>query len=357
MSTVYLAPISADEPPQRQQLAVDLLWDAAGLDGVLQPDDLAALKLHVGEPGTQTFVKPAIARALLDRMASAGTRPFLTDTAVLYRSRRDNAVSHARVAHEHGFGFEAMGAPFIPADGLMGADEVDLPVAGGSHYTSAAIATVVAQARSMIVLSHATGHLVTGLGGALKNLGMGCASKKGKLRMHHGQQPDVDADTCIGCAECVDWCPSSAIAVDETAAIDPQDCIGCGECVAVCRVGAIAFGWGVVGPELQQRIVEHAAAVIRARPDRIGYVTVAQQITKDCDCMGQAQPPLLPDIGILASHDPVALDLAVLQLVQQRAGRTLESLSYPQLDAMPQIRHGVAMGLGEDQVDLVTLDL
>ena len=356
MSTVYLAPISSDEPPQRQQLAIDRLWSAAGFDALMQPHDLAALKLHVGEPGTRTFVSPAIARALVQRMAAADARPFLTDTAVLYRSERDNGVNHARVAHEHGFGLEAMGAPFLPADGLIGADEVELDV-DGTHYDKVSIATAIVQARSMIVLTHATGHLVTGLGGTLKNLGMGCASRKGKLRQHHGQQPEVDGETCIACAECVRWCPADAITVDETAVIEDAACIGCGECVAVCRVGAIGFGWGVTGRELQERIVEYAAAVIRARPGHIGYVTVAQQITKDCDCMGKAQPALLPDIGILVSHDPVALDLAVLQLVRQRAGRTLESMSYPQQDAMAQIRHGVAMGLGEDLVDLVTLEV
>jgi uncharacterized protein len=356
MSKVFLVPISADEPPQRQRLAIDRLWAAAGFDAVLESQDLAALKLHVGEPGTRTFVSPVLAAAIVERMASTGAQPFLTDTAVLYKSRRDNAVSHAQVVVEHGFGAEVVGAPFVPADGLVGTDELNMPV-DGTHYREVAIATGIVHARSLIVLTHATGHLVTGLGGALKNLGMGCASKKGKLRMHHGQYPRVDEEACVACGECAQWCPSDAIAVEETAVLDEQVCIGCGECVAVCRVGALAFGWGVVGPELQQRIVEHAAAVVNHRRDRIGYVTVAQNITKDCDCMGKAQPALLPDIGILASKDPVAIDQAVLTLVQQRAGRSLESLSYPQLDATAQIEHGVAMGLGEADVELVTLEI
>ncbi len=356
MSKVFLVPISSDEPPQRQQLAIDRLWTAAGFDAVLQPQDLAALKLHVGEPGTRTFVSPSIAAAIVGKMAATGAQPFLTDTAVLYRSRRDNAVNHAKVVVDHGFGAEAVGAPFIPADGLVGTDEIHVPV-DGTHYREAAIASGIIHARSLIVLTHATGHLVTGLGGALKNLGMGCASKKGKLRMHHNHHPRVDEDVCIACGECAQWCPSDALTVGETAVLDEQACIGCGECVAVCRVCALAFGWGVVGPELQERIVEHAAAVVNHRPGRIGYFTVAQNITKDCDCMGKAQPGLLPDIGILASRDPVAIDQAVLTLVRQRAGQSLESLSYPQLDATAQIRHGVAMGLGEAEVELETLDI
>ncbi|MBI4702717.1 MAG: DUF362 domain-containing protein [Deltaproteobacteria bacterium] len=352
MSQVFLAAARRSDPPERIEAAVEALWRHARLGEAFGARDLTALKLHVGEPGTTTFVSPAIARALVRLVASTGAAPFLTDTAVLYRSPRDNAVGHARVAHEHGFGLDVVGAPFVAADGLNGADEIEVRV-DGRHFASVHVASAIQHARSLLVLSHATGHLGTGYGGALKNLGMGCASKKAKLRQHHGAQPKIDPKKCLGCGTCAAWCPADAIAVERTAAIDPERCIGCGECIAACRDGAVRFGWAIAGRELQERIVEHAAAVVRAKPGRIAYVTAAMAITKDCDCMGLDQPPVLDDIGLLASRDPVAIDQAVLTLVHDRAGSSLESRCYPETDAGAQIRHAVALGLGEARFELV----
>jgi len=354
MSSVYLFAIDRRASNADTAAAVDALWRAAGLAKAFTAHDLAALKLHVGEPGTKTFVRPVIAAALVRLIAATGAEPFLTDTAVLYKSERDNGVGHARVAAVHGFGLERVGAPFIPADGLNGSDQCELPV-NGRHFDTVAMAAAIVQARSMLVLSHATGHLGTGFGGALKNLGMGCSSRRAKLRQHHGQQPRIDPDACTGCATCAERCPSGAIAVNGTAAIDAAECIGCGECIAACREGAVRFEWGIMGRELQERIVEHAAALVRHKPGRIGYVTVVQAVTKDCDCMGMAQKPLLADIGILASRDPVAIDQAVLDLVAERAGRTLESMSYPRLDATIQVRYAVELGLGDPDYDLISV--
>ncbi len=352
MSTVYRVRAHADESDTALEQAMDALWDAASLGQILQPRDLTAIKLHVGEPGTPTFVRPAIARALARRVAEADAQPFLTDTAVLYRSPRDNAVGHAAVAQAHGFGLDAIGAPFVPADGLIGADEVELPV-DGEHYDTVAIATGIVQARSMVVLTHATGHLGTGLGGTLKNLGMGCASRKAKLRQHHGHEPRIDPETCIACGECAEWCPEDAIIVDGSAAIDGDACIGCGECIAVCRVGAVTFGWGIMGRELQERVAEHAAAIVRAKAGHVAYVTAVMSVTKDCDCLGLDQPPLVADQGLLASLDPVALDQATLDLIRREAGRTLESMSYPGADARDQLRHAEALGIGRREYELV----
>lgn len=351
-SRVFLVPANASDPPAQLAARTESLWRHAQLDAIVEKRDLVALKLHVGEPGTKTFVSPVIARALVDCIAKTGAQPFLTDTAVLYRSPRSNGVSHARVAREHGFGFEAVGAPFVPADGIIGADEVEIPVAG-KHYQKVSIASAIAHARSMCVLTHATGHLGTGLGATLKNLGMGCASRKGKLRQHHGQQPHIDPRACTACGTCATWCPSDAITVGQYATIDGTKCIGCGECIAVCRDDAVRFSWGIMGGELQERIVEHAAAVARGKEGRIAYVTAALAITKDCDCMGTEQSPVVPDIGLLASRDPVAIDAAVLQLVRDKAGRSLESLSYPKIDAEVQLRHAEQLGLGTCRFELV----
>ncbi|MCU0662720.1 MAG: DUF362 domain-containing protein [Myxococcota bacterium] len=350
--------IEAHHTDTREVMArkLEALWHKSGLASRFAPKDLTALKLHVGEPGTKTFISPSIAGALVDCLQSSGCTVFLTDTAVLYRSPRDNAIGHIKVAMEHGFGLTQVGAPFFPADGLRGDHGIDVAV-DGKHHKKVSIAAGILEARSLLVLSHATGHLGTGFGGALKNLGMGCATKKGKLQQHHGQQPHVNEQACTCCGVCEKWCPSEAISVGTTAVIDAEKCIGCGECVAVCRDNAIAYDWGIMGKELQERIVEHAAAVVRHHRSTMACVTAAIQITKDCDCLGVSQKGLVPDIGILASTDPVALDQAVHDLICERAGRTLESMSYPSHDGTVQMRYAQELGLGSQSYTLVPLTM
>lgn len=352
MSKVYFIPSKREENLNTVKESIKALWNAAGFFSVFKKNDLTAVKLHVGEPGTATFVSPYIATALVQCVRATGAKPFLTDTAVLYRSRRDNAVDHARVAFEHGFGINKTGAPFIAADGLSGEDGVEIEVKG-KHYEKVAIAAAVMQARSVLVLSHATGHLATGLGATLKNLGMGCATKGAKLTQHYGQQPWIDSSQCTACGECAQNCPSEAIEIDDVASINGEVCLGCGECIAICLEGAVKFDWSVMGPELQERIVEHAQAVVHAKKGRICYVTAAQGITKDCDCLGKSQPSLVEDIGLLASFDPVAIDQAVLDLFKERAGRTLESMSYPNTDGSIQLEYAESLGLGERKYELI----
>jgi uncharacterized Fe-S center protein len=353
MSRVHLLPANGGQEQTAARLPA--LWEAAGLADCFREKDLAAIKLHVGEPGTKTYVRPAFASRAVELVAAGGARPFLTDSTVLYKSPRNSAIGLMEVARDHGFGPEATGAPFLACDGLAGNDEVEVEVPG-RHFDHVLVASAIAHARSMLVLTHATGHLGTGFGGALKNLGMGCCSRKAKLRQHHGQHPRIDPDACTGCGTCAEWCPEGSIAVGETAEIDDATCIGCGECITACVDGAVDFDWGIIGAELQERIVEHALGVVAGKRDRVAYVTVAMDITKDCDCLGVSQEGVVGDIGVLASRDPVAIDQAVLDLVRERAGKSLEELSYPGRDGSLQITYAQSLGLGESRVELVTVD-
>jgi len=354
MSRVFYLPVSAAGSSQADMVpGLSRLWDAAGLSECFGAPDLTALKLHVGEPGgKRTFVSPSIVAELVRLVASTDARPFLTDTAVLYRSPRDNGAGHARVAVEHGYGLEATGAPFLPADGLIGDEDVEVPVSG-KHYDRVAIARAIVHARSLLVLSHATGHLGTGFGGAIKNLGMGCCSKRAKLRQHHGHNPRIDEEACRTCGVCAEWCPSDAITVEETAVIDQEICVGCGECIAACLEGAVEFDWSQMGESLSERIAEHAVGAMQGKEGRVAFVTVAMDITKDCDCIGEAQEPVTPDIGILAGTDPVAIDRAVLDLVKVRAGQPLETLAYANREPGYQVAYAASLGLGHQEYELI----
>ncbi len=355
MARVYLIPARADDPEEEIARKIRHLWERASLGECFLPNDLTAVKLHVGEPGKTTFVSPGVVTPLVRLLKERGARPFLTDSAVLYRSPRDTGAGHTAVAHEHGFTLERVGAPFLPADGLTGADEVEMETCG-KHFDTASIAAAVARASSLLVLTHATGHLATGFGGALKNIGMGCSSKKGKLRQHFGRQPDIDGVICTGCEACAADCPEEAIGVDRVAVIDSAKCIGCGACVAACLEGAVRFDWEVGGAELQERVVEYAGPIVAGRRGRLACVTVAMNITKDCDCLGSPQHPVCDDIGILASRDPVAIDQVFLDLVRERTGTSLESLTYPDHDGSVQTAYAEELGLGERGASLILIE-
>jgi uncharacterized Fe-S center protein len=313
---------------------------------------LTAVKSHFGEEGGAGYLPPPVLRAVVDEVKAAGGTPFLTDTTTLYTGRRSHAVDYAALVHEHGFTFEAIGAPFFCADGLVGANETEVKI-DGVHHKSVALAADALRAGSAIIVSHVTGHLVCGIGATVKNIAMGFASRRGKLRQHSSLRPHVDPEACTSCEECLPTCPTGAIAAARTReggapvmAIDADKCSGCGECLASCRADAIRYDWRVESQKLQESMAEHALGYCKRMAGRFGFLTFAVHMTKDCDCMGQKQTPVCADIGVLAGFDPVALDQASLDLVRRRAGNTLEAMSYPRLDGTLQLAHGEKIGLG-----------
>jgi uncharacterized protein len=349
-SDVLFSPVCEGDAPAATAARLQALY--AGLGRPVASQDLVAIKTHFGERGNTTHVAPQHIRTLVDLVRAEGGNPYLTETSVLYKSQRMNAVSHILLAFQHGFTFEAVGAPIIMSDGLRGNLDREVEI-HGDHYDRVAVAADAISPDRMIVVSHATGHLAAGFGAAIKNLGMGLSARKGKLSQHSASKPFVDREACHACQVCVRWCPEEAIALDQDKArIDETLCIGCGECITVCQPSAIGFRWDGASADLQRKMAEHAWGTALAMRDRIVYFNFLTDMTRDCDCMG-ASTKVLEDIGILASQDPVALDMATLALTRERAGKDLAALSFPHLDPMVQIEHAEKLGMGSREYRLV----
>ncbi len=326
------------------------LHESGSLDFV-RDGDMVALKSHFGEEGGDGWVRPQYLRMLGERVRSRGGRPFLTETSTLYKGRRSDALAHFELAQEHGFGWEATGLPLVMADGLQGDDERQLPVPGGQLYQRVNIAALFARIQGLLLVSHFTGHLATGFGAALKNLGMGCASRRGKLAQHSTSKPSVKRKKCTACGTCLAWCPQNAIRMDgEAARIDTARCIGCGECLAVCRFDAIGYNWSETYEQLQRKIVEHAWALCHLLADRLLAVTFLTRITRDCDCMGRHEP-IAADIGVLFGRDAVAIDAAAVDLLQAATGKPLAGLTFD-IPWKAQFDHARAIGFGDGAYEL-----
>lgn len=352
-SRVYCCRLPAEADYDGLVSATEALYEAAGFGELFGPGDSVAVKLHFGEGGNRTYLKPPVARAVVERVKAAGGRPFLTDSNTLYRGRRANAVDHLLLAYEHGFTPQAVGAPVIIADGLLGNDQVEVAIQGGTHYEKVRISAAGHHARSLIVLTHVTGHPGTGVGASIKNIAMGLSSRAGKLSQHSDMVPDIKEDRCVACGTCAEWCPAGAITVTDVAEIDEQRCIGCGECLAVCPNAAVTFSWSETNERLQEKMAEHALGVVSRKRGRIGFLNYIYDVTKGCDCFGNPQEPVLKSLAVLASTDCVALDRATVDLINEHTGGDFFRKLYPNIPYDVQFRHGERIGLGSTRYELV----
>jgi uncharacterized Fe-S center protein len=316
---VFFAGLRARGDSDSRIAKIRRLFTAAGIGGCIRERDLCAIKVHFGERGCDTYVNPVHVRQVVDMVRAEGGRPFLTDTGTLYSGSRSNAVEHLATAMEHGFGYSVVGAPIIIADGLRGGHIAEVK-AGGRHFDRVFIAGDIARADSMVVISHFKGHMLAGFGGAIKNLAMGCAPARGKREEHRASTMVVE-ERCRGCGNCVDVCPAGALSLgEEKVRLDRDRCLGCGECMTVCLPSAIEFDWMVDIPPFIERMVEYASGALEGKRGRAGFFNFLLSITPDCDCVPWSDAPIVPDIGILASLDPVAIDAASLDLVNSQAG-------------------------------------
>lgn len=341
-STVYYA--SFDHATN-----IEWLLEQVALSSSIKKNNFVAVKLHFGEKGNKGFIDPKLVKRVVKVLLACESKPFLTDTNTIYVGERADAVSHLQIAEGHGFGFARMGAPVIIAGGLRGNAGVDVQI-GKKHFQSVDIAQDIFFADAIVFLSHFKGHEVTGFGGTLKNMGMGCATRKGKYAMHNTVMPVMDTTRCTGCGYCVSWCPGKALRVEAgTIVMNNAQCLGCGECILSCKQRVFRIPWNEHTSGLQEKIIEYASAVASKKNV---YLNFLHHITPECDCFPTKSHPLVNDIGILASRDPVALDQASLDLVNEKAGRDIFKEIHPTIDATRQLEYAEELGIGTRQYEL-----
>lgn len=353
-SKIYFVPAKGEEGNVSLAQKAEKIFLMTGLKEQIEKDSFVAIKIHFGEKGNTGFIKPQWLVNIISQIKSVTSRVFITDSNTLYVGNRSNSVEHLLLAEEHGFTPEILGIPAIIADGLIGRDDGEIQV-NLKRIKSAKVASAFLNSDVLICLSHFTGHIQTGFGGAIKNIGMGCASRAGKLEQHSDVHPWVNPKLCSNCEVCFDYCPAQAIVEKgESAFIIEEKCIGCGECLVVCNVGAVKFRWDSDSVRVQEKMSECAYGVWQYFKGRINFLNFLLKVTKDCDCMSQDQPAVVEDIGILGSLDPVAIDQASADLVNERSGKDLLRAGYD-MDWSVQLNHGVQIGLGNRDYELIKL--
>jgi uncharacterized Fe-S center protein len=364
-SPVYFADLRATPSKNLLSKVKDLL-DAMGLADKIKQDALVAVKLHFGEAGNTAYIRPVFIRQIVDRIKESGGKPFVTDANTLYVGSRSNSVDHLTTAIQNGFTYAVVGAPLIIADGLRGGDETAVKV-DLKRYKKVFIASEIVRADAIVSAAHFKGHELSGFGGTIKNLGMGCGSRKGKLAQHSSVSPKVAAKKCEGCEDCMAHCAQQAISLfEEKARIDMQKCVGCGECIIICPNQAIQIQWNQAIPVFLENIVEYTAGVLKGKENAAMFLNFITDVSPACDCYGHSDAPIVPDIGIVASNDPVALDQASADLVNQARGQKDSALTknfepgedkfrdiYPKIDWEIQLDYAQEIGLGTRDYELV----
>ncbi|MBQ6824485.1 MAG: DUF362 domain-containing protein [Clostridia bacterium] len=368
-SKVYFTDFRADHKENLLQ-KLKRLCITAGIKEIDFNRKYVAIKLHFGEYGNLAFLRPNYARVVADLVKELGGRPFLTDCNTLYVGSRKNALDHLDTAYANGFSPLTTGCQILIGDGLKGTDEVEVPI-DGEYCQTAKIGRAVMDADIVLSLNHFKGHECTGFGGALKNLGMGCGSRAGKMEMHSDGKPYVITKRCIGCGNCIRICAHGAPSVTEKkAAIDTAKCAGCGRCIGICPTDAIHAANDSSNDLLNYKIAEYTKAVVQNRPHF--HISLICDVSPNCDCHAENDAAIIPNVGMLASFDPVALDVACADLCNQQPILTNSQLgehhahhhgegdhfhiNHPDTNWRACVEHAEKLGIGTQQYELITLE-
>lgn len=365
-SKVYYTNFHATFNENLPQKLKRLIKKAGMLEQIDFQNKYAAIKIHFGELGNLSFLRPNYAKAVVDLVKEQGGKAFLTDCNTLYVGSRKNALDHLDTAYENGFSPFSTGCHILIGDGLKGTDEVLVPTYG-EYIKEAKIGRAVMDADIFISLTHFKGHESTGFGGALKNIGMGCGSRAGKMEMHNAGKPHVVQETCVACHACEKNCAHSAISFEEKKAfIDHNRCVGCGRCIGVCPVDAIETAYDESNDILNCKIAEYTLAVLKDRPSF--HINLVMDVSPNCDCHSENDIPIIPNVGMFASFDPVALDMACVDAVNRQpviSGSILEKNgshhhdhftdTHPDTNWKSAVEHGVKIGLGSQEYELIEI--
>lgn len=351
-SIVHFVPVQESDALSLVQSKLRRLLDQSNILDFVSQNDRVIMKMHFGEEGNMGFVRPSYVRVLADMIATKGATTILSDTNTLYRGRRVKSADHEKLALEHGFTQENSGGTVVVPDETNKENCLSVPI-NRKFIKKASILKLYKKADVLISVGHFKGHMMTGFGGALKNIGMGCASREGKLAQHSGVSPTVYTKKCIGCGACETVCPAGAISiVEKKSVINKKTCIGCASCIAACPHGAMDVNWGLGAGTMVEKMVEYAQAVFDGRK-KTAYVNFALKITAECDCMAKDDPRIAPDVGIFAGIDPVSVDQATYEVVLKKAGKDIFKIAHPSCDSLKQLVYAEKLGLGSRKYTLV----
>lgn len=365
-SNVYFTSFKATYTENLLQKLARLICTAGMADKIDFENKYAAIKIHFGEPGNLAFLRPNYAKVVADIIKEQGGKPFLTDCNTLYVGGRKNALDHLDAAFGNGFGPMTTGCHVIIADGLKGTDEALVPI-DGEYVKEAKIGRAIMDADIFISLTHFKGHESTGFGGTLKNIGMGCGSRAGKMEQHNAGKPHVEQELCVGCKACTRACAHSAITVENRkASICHDRCVGCGRCIGTCPMDAVVCDDDESNDILNKKIAEYSLAVLKDRPQF--HISLVCDVSPFCDCHSENDIPIVPNVGMFASFDPVALDMACAEAVNRQpviSGSVLDAQPHVHKDHFKNthpdtnwevcIDHAVTLGLGSKDYNLITI--
>lgn len=366
-SKVYFIDLRTDYKENLLQKIARLLKTAC-ISKIIKKRDLVAVKLHFGESGNTAFIRPVFIRKIVESIRSHGGIPFLTDCNTLYAGTRSDAPNHYTTAVSNGFAYSVVNAPIIIADGLRGRSEVAVAI-NQKHFKEVYIGSEIIHADSLLSAAHFKGHELSGFGGTIKNLGMGCASRKGKLAQHSTVAPKIKRKKCEGCGDCISHCSQQAISlIKQKAVIDKKRCIGCGECIIICPNSAIQILWDQDIPVFMENMVEYTMGVLQNKKDRALFINFITDVSPACDCMDHNDAPIVRDIGMVASKDPVAIDQASVDLVNKehalpgsclktniKPGQDKFKGIYPKVNWEIQLDYAEKVKLGSRDYELVAI--
>lgn len=347
---------------------LEKLVKRAGIEEIDFKEKFVAIKIHFGEPGNLAYLRPNYSKVIVDLIKANGGKPFLTDCNTLYVGRRKNALEHLDAAYENGYNPFTTGCHVIIADGLKGTDEERVPVEGGEYVEEAKIGQAIMDADIFISMNHFKGHESTGFGGALKNIGMGCGSRAGKMEMHCSGKPTIGKERCVSCGACKRICAHDAISFDENkkAQINHDKCVGCGRCIGNCNFDAIRNSEYAANDILNKKIAEYSKAVLHGRPHF--HISLVIDVSPCCDCHSENDAAIIPDVGMFASFDPVALDMACVDAANKQKAISTSYLgekqhhtydhfinTHPETNWEVCIDHAVKLGLGNKEYELIEI--